>query len=413
MVRSFLISAISIYIFFACGTSSESDKNNPEAKLQKGKWRGSIASETKEIPFIFEVKSKNDSIQINLINGKERFEIDDVIVTDDSVHISVAIFDAAIHARKTDSGLDGVYVKNYAVDYRLPFSAIYNDSTRFTLSEPAVVDYSGKWEVDFIDDDGTDKAMGLFQQTGSYLTGTFATPTGDYRFLEGIVTGDTMKMSSFDGTHLYLFEGIIDTSGKIYGSFWSGKQFFQKWTALRNEAFELPDPASLTFLNPGYEDFDISFPNADGSMVSIQDEQFRDKPVIIQIMGSWCPNCMDESRFLASWYDMNKDRGVEVLGLAFERKPEPEYAAERVKTMKAKLGINYEVLIAGTTAPESRGEALPMLNKVMSFPTTIFLDRNHKVRKIHTGFSGPGTGDLYDKFVEDFTIFMNKLLSER
>ncbi|MDZ7606112.1 MAG: TlpA disulfide reductase family protein [Cyclobacteriaceae bacterium] len=412
MGRSFLISAISVYIFFACTSEPESGKNKPGRSLTEGKWRGTIASESRDIPFIFEVSSASDSVKIHLINGKERFTIDDVTIIGDSVHIPIAIFDAAIHARMTDGGLDGVYVKNYVANYRLPFSAIYNDSARFRSGEPPAIDYSGKWEVDFIEADGTDKAIGLFQQEGSYLTGTFATPTGDYRFLEGIVTGDTMKMSAFDGTHLYLFEGIVDENGRIDGSFWSGKAYFQKWTAVRNEAFELPDPTSFTFLNPGYEDFNISFPNADGKIISLKDEQFRDKPVIIQIMGSWCPNCMDESRFLASWYDLNKDRGVEILGLAFERKPEPDYASERVKVMKEKLGIHYEVLIAGTTTPESRAEALPMLNKVMSFPTTLFLDRNHKVRKIHTGFSGPGTGDMYDRYIEDFNIFMDKLLVE-
>jgi thiol-disulfide isomerase/thioredoxin len=412
MGRSFFIWAISVYTFFACTSDPESGKNKKGGRLAEGKWKGTIASETKDIPFIFEVSSAVDSVKIHLINGKERFTIDDVSITGDSVYISIAIFDAAIHARMTEGSLDGIYVKNYAVDYRLPFSAIYHDSTRFSSSEPPAVDYSGRWEVDFIEADGTDKAIGLFHQEGSYLTGTFATPSGDYRFLEGVVTGDTMKLSSFDGTHLYLFEGIVYDNGRIDGSFWSGKAFFQRWTAVRNETFELPDPDSFTFLNPGYEDFNISFPNADGKVVSLMDEQFRDKPVIIQIMGSWCPNCMDESRFLASWYDLNKDRGVEILGLAFERKPAPEYASERVKIMKEKLGIQYEVLIAGTTSPESRATALPMLNKVMSFPTTVFLDREHKVRKIHTGFSGPGTGDLYDEYIEDFNIFMDKLLAE-
>jgi len=221
-----------------------------------------------------------------------------------------------------------------------------------------------------------------------------------------------MKLSTFDGTHLYLFEGIVDEHGRIEGGFWSGKSFFQNWTAVRNEDFELPDPASFTFLNPGYEDFAITFPNAEGVMVSLTDDKFTGKPVIIQIMGSWCPNCMDESRFLTGWYNSNKDRGVEIVGLAFERKPEPDYASERVRIMKEKLGIEYEVLIAGTTAPESRAAALPMLNKVMSFPTTVFLDKQHKVRKIHTGFSGPGTGDLYNQYVEEFSVFMDKLIDE-
>ena len=80
--------------------------------------------------------------------------------------------------------------------------------------------------------------------------------------------------------------------------------------------------------------------------------------------------------------------------------------------MKEKLGVNYEVLIAGTTSQESKDAALPMLNKIMSFPTSIILDRQHKVRKIHTGFSGPGTGEYYENYVEEFNLLMDKLLSE-
>jgi hypothetical protein len=57
-------------------------------------------------------------------------------------------------------------------------------------------------------------------------------------------------------------------------------------------------------------------------------------------------------------------------------------------------------------------KTLPMLNKVLSFPTTIFIDRKGIVRQIHTGFSGPGTGIYYDEFVSDFNAFTEKLILE-
>ena len=49
----------------------------------------------------------------------------------------------------------------------------------------------------------------------------------------------------------------------------------------------------------------------------------------------------------------------------------------------------------------------------MSYPTTIFIDKKGKVREIHTGFSGPGTGKYYDEFVTEFNQLMDKLISEK
>ncbi|HRG10398.1 MAG TPA: TlpA family protein disulfide reductase, partial [Cyclobacteriaceae bacterium] len=81
-----------------------------------------------------------------------------------------------------------------------------------------------------------------------------------------------------------------------------------------------------------------------------------------------------------------------IIGLAYERKPDFAYASERVKKMKAKFGVNYEYLIAGVNDNTKAAETLPMLNKVVAFPTTIFIGKDGKVKHIHTGFDGPGTG---------------------
>jgi hypothetical protein len=53
-----------------------------------------------------------------------------------------------------------------------------------------------------------------------------------------------------------------------------------------------------------------------------------------------------------------------------------------------------------------------MLNKVMGYPTTIFIDRKGTVKRIYTGFTGPATGKYYEKYQDDFDAYVLKLLSE-
>ena len=53
-----------------------------------------------------------------------------------------------------------------------------------------------------------------------------------------------------------------------------------------------------------------------------------------------------------------------------------------------------------------------MLNHVLSYPTTIFIDKKGVVRKIHTGFNGPATGEKYTEFKTEFEGFVGELIDE-
>ena len=413
MKRLIFIFCVSIILISACNPRKEQGQNESIVSLQTGTWKGVVKPQGIEIPFIFTVEESGGKYVIELINAKERIPLDEVIIDNDSIHIPLFIFDATIHAKIEDDKMNGIWVKNYAEDYIIPFEAFFENKDRFLIqNQISKASFDGKWEVDFIIEGGIDKAIGVFKQQENKLTGTFLLPTGDYRFLEGVVDGDMMKLSCFDGTHAYLFEAHMLKNGQVEGEFWSGKSWHQKWTAKRNDDFELPDPYAMTFIKDGYDKFEIKFPNTSGELIDLNDSKYTDKVVVVQILGTWCANCMDETNFYTDWYKKNKSRGVEIIGLAFERKADKDYAISRINKMKKKLGVEYEILIAGTTSAESRAKALPMLNKIMSFPTSIILDKEHKVRKIHTGFSGPGTGICYEKFVEDFNLFMDKLREE-
>mgnify|MGYP003652441515 CR=1 FL=1 len=139
-------------------------------------------------------------------------------------------------------------------------------------------------------------------------------------------------------------------------------------------------------------------------MISLTDDRFKNKPVVIQIMGSWCPNCLDETKFLVDFNKNNKDLNIEMVALAFEYAKTKDKAFKSIERLKDRIGVPYSILLAQ--------EKLPMLNHVLSYPTTIFIDKKGMVRKIKTGFNGPATGDKFVQFKKEFKAFVTELANE-
>jgi thiol-disulfide isomerase/thioredoxin len=407
-MRFFFISSALLIALAGCNTDRE-----PVAP-KTGYWRAELTIQGQALPFNFElINTKGDDYHAYIINADERLRLDDIDVKDDSVIIGLHIFDATIRALVKEDSLNGLFIKNYEKDYKVPFRAKYNQRFRFPKgnTNEAVPNFEGKYAVTFIDSKDTTQAVGIFKQTADSVTGTFLTSTGDYRFLQGNVVRGKMQLSTFDGNHTYLFKAIKNADSSLTGEYFSGKTYYAKWTAIKNENASLPDPESLTYLKKGFDHVSFTFPDVNGKKISLNDKKYQNKVIVIQMMGSWCPNCMDETKFLVPWYQQNKDRGVEIIGLAYERKDDFDYASKRVKTMIEKLDIEYDVVIAGTNDKTKAAETLPMLNQVVAFPTTIFIGKDGKVKKIHTGFSGPGTGIYYHQFIEEFNETINELLA--
>jgi len=400
---------ISLIIILAVLIGACSPKKN---ELKTGLWRGVIEMQGQQLPFGFEVQKSNDQYSINVINAEEKLALDEISVSGDSVRIVMHIFDSELRAKIEGDKLSGIFIKNYDRINKLPFNATYGDDFRFAKDAETELDFSGKYSLEFQSPTEKYVAVGIFKQSYSKVIGTFLTPTGDYRYLQGDVIDNELFLSTFDGNHLFVFTANFE-GDSIKGNFYSGKKSLESWKGIRNANASLPDLESLTFLKPGFETLDFNFPDVNGNKISNADERCKDKVVILQIFGTWCPNCMDETKFLTQWYEQNKVRGVEILGLAYERKDDFEYASGRVKKMKEKLKVGYDFVIAGTNDKAKASETLPALNKVLAFPTTIFIGRDGKVKHIHTGFSGPGTGIYYDQFKERFNQIVNELLNEK
>lgn len=409
-MKRFLATGAVLLILASCKPEKETANI-----LKQGTWRATIEIQGQQLPFNFElVNDEQGGYDLYIRNAGEKLLLDEVAVSGDSVDIGLHIFDANIKAVIKGDTLQGEFIKNYEKDYNIPFLAVYGQAYRFEPSKDTtnIPDFNGKYSVNFISENDTTPAIGIFTQHRDSVTGTFLTETGDYRYLQGNVANGMLQLSTFDGNHAYIFTASKQADGKLMGEFYSGKNHMEFWTGEKNDQAALADPESLTYLKKGYEKIEFSFPDVNGRLVTLNDEKYKNKVVILQLFGTWCPNCMDETKFLSPWYDQNKQRGVEIIGLAYERKPDFEYASNRVKKMTGKFGVQYDFVIAGTNDKAKASETLPQLNRVVAFPTTIFIGKDGKVKKIHTGFSGPGTGVYYDQFVQHFNETVNELLSE-
>ena len=413
-ICSLLVTGTLFFGVVGCEQSLETTVTPPQPAT--GYWRATITLPGGEIETGFELSRDGDLYRASLVNGQERVSIDEVSFADGVLRLRFPAFNNEIQAVFADGRLSGelTLVKRFGDTQVMAFSALPGSDTGEEAYAAPRHDLSGRWAVRFHEPDGTDTAsIGEFAQRGSRLFGTFLNPNGDHRFLAGHVRGDEFQLSTFDGAHAFIFSGEIDEDGAIVDAdFWSGTSWHQKWSGERSDTVELPDAFSRTWLKPGYDTFEFSFPDQEGKTVSLADEKYRDKVVMVALAGTWCPNCNDEAAFLAPFYQEHRDEGLEIVTLLFEHFEDHDLAAAQATRFRQKHGIEYDTLIAGISSKTEASESLPALSAVLAFPTTIFIDRDGRVRSIHTGFNGPGTGEHFTRLQNQFTELVTTLLAE-
>ncbi len=382
-----------------------------EKNIKTGPWRAVLQLDNgKEIPFTFDYRADNT---LTIFNADEKIEISEVKMYGDSIIIKMPIYEGLFKGVYSEDSIYGEFIKP-SLNRSIPFKMKHGRAERFPPKTAPTQMVTGNWEVVFSPNSEKDKyiAKGIFEQKGNKLIGTFLTTTGDYRFLEGMVEKDSLKLSTFDGAHAFLFEAEVKDS-IMKGIFYSGNNWQEPFIAKRNDNYELPRADSLTFLKNGYDKIEFSFPNTNGKMVSLTDERFKGKVVLVQIMGTWCPNCLDETKYFTDYYKSRKPKDVEFISLAFEYAPTQEKAMSSIKRLKEGVGVPYPIVLAqfGSSDKGKANDKLPMLNHILSYPTTIFIDKTGTVRKIHTGFNGPATGKEFEDFKKEFEAFV-KILSE-
>lgn len=391
--------------------------------LRVGPWRAVLQLPGGELPFGFTVSAVDGKPRVTLINGSSRVEVDEITIENGEATLLMPGFENRIVARIEGGTLRGTLtmVKAGGALQQIPFAATHGQTFRFAVADGstsapapgATPDaLSGRWAITFEDGGKQTPAVGEFTQSGAVVTGTILTPTGDHRFLDGDYRDGELRLSKFDGGHVFLYRGTRQADGSIRGRFWSGTAFEDTFVARRDANASLGDAENVTRLVGATDRLDFRFPDLAGHDISITDPFFRGKVVVVALAGSWCPNCHDEAAFLADFHRRNRDRGFEVISLMFEQFGDFKRAADATERFRRRYGIDYTTLIAGTSDKDDAASKLPQLNGVFAFPTTIFVDRQGKVRRIHTGFAGPATGSHHEKLIADFEKTVETLLAE-
>lgn len=400
---------------------------------QSGYWRAWLDCPGGELPFglwLEKAAGNAESAQSQpvtwrgqILNDTERIEIPRVSIVADELWLEMSHYDSRIQARVLHAGkrLEGFWVKRRGQDRfsKLAFYATYHDerepAPRFKSWESAgstsVANFGGRWAVRF--GQSEDLAVGVFKQSDDYqLTGTFLTTLGDYRFLAGQVAGATMRLSCFDGAHAFLFHASMLPGGELQGDFWSSAHWHETWKASRNADIELADSFEQTVWTGDQTTAALEYPDLNGELRSLRDEFTRGKVQILQIFGSWCPNCHDEGAYLGELQRRYQDRGLNIVGLAFELTDDLERNTEQLRRFQKLHQADYRILIAGPSDKAEATKALPVVDRIRSYPTTIFMDHRGRVRAVHSGFSGPATGDAHKKLRHKFEVLLESLFQE-
>lgn len=407
MMKSILIKAIAAtcFLFFIHDCFSQVGKYTAALKRNDGIL----------IPFTFVQQHEKGKTYWTIQNATEKIQVDNITYSNDSMILQMPVFESQFRVQQKSNTYEGVWIKGGAAKTTvLPFVAVAGNN-RFKTGGKANYNISGRWAVNFSNKKNNELSVGEFKQTGNKLTGTFLNASGDYRYLEGLVNGDSLFLSAFDGSHSFLFTAkIIDNKTISGGLFYSGATYKEAWTAVKDAKAKVPAETVAMFVKPGEESLHFTFKNLEGIPVSVTDEKFINKVVVVQLMGSWCPNCMDETAFLSEYYNNNKQRGFEVIALAYEYSTDWERSIKSLKKFQQRYNVQYTILNTEVTVTDSlrTEKTLPEVTPIKFFPSSIILDKKGKIRKLDTGFNGPATGGHYLIYKKEFEELMDKLLKE-
>lgn len=392
----FIISGINILIIIAISAcSSQKHSDNSSSYLLSFDINDSIKLDIKAI--------FNDET-LNLFNGTERIQLEDFQF--DGTHFKgrFPVFNSYLIGKKLNNQLTGFYIDSSRKE-PYPISFTSSEWKNYSLAKTEV---TSKYELSFSpDSENKFSGLGVFKTYNENIQATILTETGDFRFLNGKLTGQKFSIGAIDGSHVFTFNGELK-GDSIFGNFYSGSHWSTDFHGKINPTFELASPDTLTKVISD-DPFDFVLPNELGDSIQFTDH-YSNKVTIVQILGSWCPNCMDETRY---YVDLKKQfPELEIVGVAFERSEELKKAAFALKRMRKDLNVNYDLLIGGISRKSVASEVFPMLNKVISFPTSIFVDKKGIIRKVHTGFNGPSTGKVYEDYKIETEKFVSNLLAE-
>ena len=406
MKRSVIL--FSLIFLFGC------QKPLPESAT----WSGTITlAENRKLPLRLELDLASSPPAGSFIVGDERTPIPEILYEGDSLSVVISEYGAAMRGRWDGTSWNGTFFRYRNDTVRLAFSASPESDkpAEQVASSPAGVRLVGTFQVYYNNPDGIDSTtMAKFWARGDSVFGTFIDPSGDHGLMVGTQKGPTAAIGRFTGWQANLIE-LEQQEGQ-----WTGKYYARQ---LQPESFSLVarpsipaqplDPRRTRMKNPRAP-FVFAGITADGDSIRSSDPRFKGKALIVDIMGTWCHNCLDEAPVLEQLYQEFKDEGLEIVGLAFEVTNDAGTARRNLDIYRKRHGLTFPLIYSGSLdASNVDAKIRVQLEDFFAYPTSVFINRKGKVEHLHWGFKGPGTGEEYQQEVAGFYELVKKLVHDQ
>ncbi len=379
-----------------------------DRQLLHGRWDATVVVNGVEIPFAFEIVANGAPLQGWFFNGDRRVISTSGRIENGEITLNFDQYAAKLHASYEDGRLVGEYQRGTRGTY--PFRAARASAVSRPIVDAPSID--GTWIVTARSTKGESAWRFIVQQKGADVTATILRVDGDTGTLNGSYRNESLRAQPLFRRAAAAARGDSRRDGTLR----LRQNAKYDLVAVRadepraKEIGEPADPTRHTTVRDASEPFRFSFPDLQGHIVTDQDARFVGKVLLVNISGSWCPNCHDEAPFLASLYRQYRAKGLEVVTFSFEE-AEQLSNPTRLRAFIERYDIWYTVLLAGI--PDQLSEKIPQAVNLNAFPTTFIVGRDGRVRSVHAGFPSPGSGEYYKQAERDMTSQVELLLAEQ
>jgi thiol-disulfide isomerase/thioredoxin len=424
--------------------------NSPTAEKVDGRWNAQLTTQNgATIPFRLDISGSGPTLKGTFYDGFDPYETTtSANLEEGKLVLNIQHYLTTITADVvTDNQLKGsVVTQNRGASAQYAFEA-----TRYVKPAPTpgeVPAIAGSWEIplETPSSKGEKAFRFIVKQNGADIAASILRVDGDTGAFSGTYQDGKWVLSHFDGSRPGVImvtpdadgtlrivqnpqrpdeaphssgpgaSATVSNSGKTYDDAPADGRYSPTLVAYRPEAARakgLPEPENYethTTVRDPQEQFTFNFPDVDGHMVSNEDPRFKGKVILAIVTGTWCPNCHDEAQYLVKLDKKYRDKGLAIVALDFEE-PEQQNSLARERAFVKQYGVRYTYLIAG--APAEMWEKVPQAVNLNTWPATIFIGRDGRVRGIHSGFASPASGEFHRQLQQEFTAKIERLLAER